>query len=459
MAIRKRGEGCWQVTYRCSGEATPRTETYGSEEEARIRDLQIKMAKRSGTFVPPVRGEKRDVRRDRTLREFLQEYVQVYGTKKWGPSYYGTCESLIRNYIDPYLGEIPLKEITTKRLDQYYTKLLLEPAAEIPGHSEEARVSASTVHRVHRLLKSALGKAVGWEYLTRNPALYATLPTCHSNKRAVWSDEEALQALRCCENEVLETCMYLALGCSLRLGEILGLQWRNVHMTSQSIADGEANLRITQELKRVNNASMNALAEANRDCVLFRFPKVLPKKTTTTLVLKEPKTESSKRTVYLPRAVADNLIQVWKKQQEYRAYLGDEYQNFDLVVAQVNGRPFEQRMIDRLFAKLIQENGFSPCVFHSLRHCSTSLKLKLSQGNIKAVQGDTGHAEARMVTDTYAHGFDADRKSLAREMDEEFFSRVSAEGEGEVHEDRISRLKTIIQENPQLIRELLLELS
>lgn len=64
-----------------------------------------------------------------------------------------------------------------------------------------------------------------------------------------------------------------------------------------------------------------------------------------------------------------------------------------------------------------------------------------------------------MVTDTYAHGFDADRKSLAREMDEEFFSRVSAEGEGEVHEDRISRLKTIIQENPQLIRELLLELS
>ena len=35
----------------------------------------------------------------------------------------------------------------------------------------------------------------------------------------------------------------------------------------------------------------------------------------------------------------------------------------------------------------------------------------------ESVQGDTGHAEARMVTDTYAHGFDADRKLIAQEMD------------------------------------------
>ena len=64
-----------------------------------------------------------------------------------------------------------------------------------------------------------------------------------------------------------------------------------------------------------------------------------------------------------------------------------------------------------------KENELRPVVFHSLRHSSTSLKLKLSKGNIKAVQGDAAHAEARMVTDTYAHGFDADRKLIAHEMD------------------------------------------
>lgn len=42
-------------------------------------------------------------------------------------------------------------------------------------------------------------------------------------------------------------------------------------------------------------------------------------------------------------------------------------------------------------------------MFHSLRHCSASLKLQIGGGNIKAVQGDTGHAQSRMVTDLYAH--------------------------------------------------------
>ena len=42
-------------------------------------------------------------------------------------------------------------------------------------------------------------------------------------------------------------------------------------------------------------------------------------------------------------------------------------------------------------------------VFHSLRHTSTTYKLKLSGGDIKAVQGDTGHAQATMVMERYAH--------------------------------------------------------
>lgn len=66
-----------------------------------------------------------------------------------------------------------------------------------------------------------------------------------------------------------------------------------------------------------------------------------------------------------------------------------------------------------MFYTLIEKNNLRPVVFHSLRHSSTSLKLKLSRGNIKAVQGDSGRAGARMVTNTYAHGFDADRKLIA----------------------------------------------
>ena len=97
-------------------------------------------------------------------------------------------------------------------------------------------------------------------------------------------------------------------------------------------------------------------------------------------------------------------------------------------------------------------------MFHSLRHSSTSLKLKLSRGNIKAVQGDTGHAEARMVTDTYAHGFDADRKLIAQEMDTGFFSKVgAAPAEREINENTIQQLKALIQAHPELLSEDLLK--
>ena len=122
----------------------------------------------------------------------------------------------------------------------------------------------------------------------------------------------------------------------------------------------------------------------------------------------------------------------------------------------MNGRPYEQRVIDKQFYKLIEAYSLRPVVFHSLRHSSTSLKLKLSRGNIKAVQGDTGHAEARMVTDTYAHGFDADRKLIAKEMDTGFFSKVGVTpAERELNEDTIQQLKTLIRAHPELLSELL----
>ena len=70
------------------------------------------------------------------------------------------------------------------------------------------------------------------------------------------------------------------------------------------------------------------------------------KKATTSLVLKAPKTESSNRVIYLSHAVIDELRAVRMRQEQYKAMLGEEYQDYDLVVAQINGRPYEQRIID-----------------------------------------------------------------------------------------------------------------
>ena len=61
-------------------------------------------------------------------------------------------------------------------------------------------------------------------------------------------------------------------------------------------------------------------------------------------------------------------------------------------------------------------------VFHSLRHSSTTYKLKLNHGDIKATQGDTGHAQPDMVTEVYSHILDEDRKINAQRFEAGFYA-------------------------------------
>ena len=71
--------------------------------------------------------------------------------------------------------------------------------------------------------------------------------------------------------------------------------------------------------------------------------------------------------------------------------------------------------------KVIDEQGLPDVVFHSLRH--TSVTYKLSGGDIKAVQGDSGHAQADMVTEVYGHIIDEDRRKNAERMENAFYNK------------------------------------
>lgn len=102
--------------------------------------------------------------------------------------------------------------------------------------------------------------------------------------------------------------------------------------------------------------------------VLRVFPE-LRESNKTVLVLKKPKTETSTRKIFLPRTVAE----------------------------------------------------LTKVVFHSLRHSSITYKLKLNGGDIKAVQGDSGHAQAQMVTDQYSHILDDDRMHNADLFEQAFY--------------------------------------
>ena len=142
----------------------------------------------------------------------------------------------------------------------------------------------------------------------------------------------------------------------------------------------------------------------------------------TVIVLKTPKTESSVRKVWMPKTVA-YILREWKASQDkQKEFLGSEYLDYNLVVALANGRPCEDRIILKSFEKLREKAGLPKVVFHSLRHSSTTYKLKLNHGDLKATQGDTGHAQIDMITSVYAHILDEDRKINAQKFESAFYA-------------------------------------
>ena len=62
-------------------------------------------------------------------------------------------------------------------------------------------------------------------------------------------------------------------------------------------------------------------------------------------------------------------------------------------------------------------------MFHGLRHSSATYQLLQSDGDFKSVQGNTGHATASVLMDTYAHTQDKPRLELTEKIEANFYSQ------------------------------------
>lgn len=254
--------------------------------------------------------------------------------------------------------------------------------------------------------------AINWDYFDINPVKHIKL---HKHaplpKQYLMPDQIALvinEAFR--QNDLLMALVIqLAFIRSLRKGEIAGLGWDAIDFEKASVF-------IDRELTRVHKSSLNALSHIK---VYQRFPsfKHCPE---TVAVLKEPKTHSSIRTVFMPRSVI-SIFNLWKiEQKRYKKAYPNDFIDYNLVVTLQHGLPVSDQYITARFHALLNSCNLPRVTFHSLRHSSTSYKLALSGGNIKAVQGDNGHAQPNMVLSVYAQVCDKDREILCNKVGEDF---------------------------------------
>ena len=87
-----------------------------------------------------------------------------------------------------------------------------------------------------------------------------------------------------------------------------------------------------------------------------------------------------------------------------------------------NGLAVEPVLIRKKFEKWQDAHPeFPHIVFHGLRHSSATYQLMISGGDVKAVQGTTGHASANLLVNTYAHIQQDSRKKLGKRFEEGFY--------------------------------------
>ena len=132
---------------------------------------------------------------------------------------------------------------------------------------------------------------------------------------------------------MLKIAFHLAFTATLRIGELLGLTWDDMDISEEAIADNKAYVIINKQVERVSKDAIEAL---NSKEIIVIFPSQ-KKNNRTVRVLKTPKTDSSVRKVFIPKSVAQCLIDLKADQDEIKEVLGNEYQDYNLVMATTFG--------------------------------------------------------------------------------------------------------------------------
>ena len=430
--ITKRGNS-YSVRYTYEdehGKSCDKWESFPTKEEATNRKKQIEHELAAGTFLIPSSV---------TVAEFLMDWLPKQCSKhKWAPKTYESNLSTIQNLIIPYIGSMEMQKLKPYHMENLYTTLSKTPCGSyIEGKKQKLTekqkqrfLSGTKIHEVHRLLGTAFQYAVEWGILVKSPVPVDS-PKKSTQERTIWTVEEMRAALDSMEDPILHLAVHLTLVGALREGEIVGLTPEDLDFDSE---DGIGTFRINKSMQRVRKEALNQVDDG---CIIKVFPDKL-ERSTTSLILKSTKTASSCRTIFMTSALKEELKKWLNQLAADEMKDPTRYHDSGMLFRLPNGLAVEPVLIRKKFLKWQDAHPeFPRIVFHGLQHSSATYQLMISGGDVKAVQGTTGHATADMLVNTYAHIQQSSRVELGKKFEEGFYAKqespslqaVPAEGE------------------------------
>jgi integrase len=293
--------------------------------------------------------------RTRTFGDWLDEWLAMKARQRTRLTTLRGYRWLIHDHIRPNLGNQRLDKLTPTDV-----RRLIEAKAA----SER---SAQTVRLIHALIRNLLADAEREELVPRNVAKLVRPPSVHREEVRVLNTEQARRLVAVIQGDRLEALWLCALTLGLRRGELLGLRWADIDFSHRT-------LTVRQALQRVGGR----------------------------LVLVEPKTALSRRTVPVPAPTLTALRARRKQQNADRLAAGTAWSDSGLVFTTHSGAPLEPRNLNRSWYALRKKAGLGEVRLHDLRHSCASFLLAAGSSP-RTVMKTLGHSQIGLTMNTYAH--------------------------------------------------------
>lgn len=340
-------------------------------------------------------GEYRWLAEDLTLQTWLEHWLEVIlpMTARWKTR--STYRSQMHRHVIPALGPWKMGEIQPEHLEEHYRRMRSD------GHS------VHTVRAVHRVLRSALNEAVRRRRLGTNPAIVARPPRGEDVEVEPLTIQECRRVIQAAQSTPHPARWSIALSLGLRQGETLGLQWTDIDLDSSV-------LRVRRSVQRRTWSHGCSSTDGQHGCRRTRGAEC-PWRTGGGLLLVEPKTKASKRTIVLPDPLVGELRAHRNRVNRRRLEAGPTWNTeHDLVFPDAHGGLIDPGHDHREWKKLLKVAGVRPVRLHDARHTAATLML-LQNIDLRTVMSIMGWTEMA-TAQRYTHAVDELRRRAAQQM-------------------------------------------
>lgn len=277
---------------------------------------------------------------------------------------------LAHDHILPAIGHIRVRQLEVRDVQRMVNGMIAKGLAP--------RTAGNAVSTLSAILREAMREGT----LERNVASLAILPRATGERLPSLTTEQLMAFIEDTRGEPLWPVWALLGSTGIRIGELLGLRWRD-------LGPGDATVTISGQYRVISEK------DADGRQVALTFQR------------QEPKTPKSRRTLHLP-ALAREAIRVQRAQAT----------SLDVIFARANGHgPLNQSWVNRRFHDALDARNLPRVRLHSLRHSAIVAYLDATGGDIRAAQAVAGHGSVTTTLNTYGQDADAARKKAAEAFD------------------------------------------